>query len=240
MVREKVRPWREEQGEVLARRAEALSERLAKTVLKSCPSAQRGLDVGGGDGVITGSLAKVLKMDIVLLDPDVDSLPSRSETEVRPVRGSGTRLPFRDTSFDVVFLVSVLEHVSPRKNRLELLREARRVLRKDGIVVGQVPNMNFPVEIHSKLPLLQFLPRSLARPYFDRCSPVPAERKSRYGINWYRVGPTAIHSEAQEAGFCDVAIWGANLPRAALPSAFRFAAPITRLIPMNYDFCFRR
>lgn len=46
-------------------------------------------------------------------------------------------LPFRDSCFDVVLMVEVLEHLS---YEIEALREARRVVKKGGLLLITVPN----------------------------------------------------------------------------------------------------
>src|SRR5207244_4416573 len=52
------------------------------------------------------------------------------------VRASGIQLPFRDTSFDAVVAVDVLEHL-PKDRRPSLVRETLRVSR--GLVVLACP-----------------------------------------------------------------------------------------------------
>jgi len=57
------------------------------------------------------------------------------------------KLPFEDNSFDVVSLMAVLEHL---EHPLDILREIRRVLKKEGILVGTVPSK-------AAKPVLEFL-----------------------------------------------------------------------------------
>lgn len=72
------------------------------------------------------------------------------------LRADGRALPFRDGSFDYVHSSAVLEHVGCREYQLRFLREAWRVCRK-GIFIT-TPNRWFPVEFHTLLPLLHWLP----------------------------------------------------------------------------------
>ena len=51
------------------------------------------------------------------------------------------RLPFVDSSFDVVFAVAVLHHIPSRHKREELLSEFRRVLKPNGILIVTVWNL---------------------------------------------------------------------------------------------------
>ena len=75
---------------------------------------------------------------------------------VRFVRADGRDLPFADESFDYVHSSAVLEHVGARSRQMQFLREAWRVSRK-GIFMT-TPNRWFPIEFHTLLPLLHWLP----------------------------------------------------------------------------------
>ncbi len=55
-------------------------------------------------------------------------------------------MPFRDESFDSVFLIEVLEHVL---DEVKVLNEAHRVLSCGGEAIITVPNKLFPFETHS-------------------------------------------------------------------------------------------
>jgi len=54
------------------------------------------------------------------------------------VRGDGTRLPFRDESFDLVYSLLVLQHLS-KKNGALLLNETARILKPGGVAYIRVP-----------------------------------------------------------------------------------------------------
>ncbi len=74
----------------------------------------------------------------------------------RSVILDGCRLPFQDKSIDVVFSNAVIEHLTP-ENQQFMAREIMRVGRSWFVTT---PNFWYPIEMHNKLPLLQFLPRS--------------------------------------------------------------------------------
>jgi hypothetical protein len=80
---------------------------------------------------------------------------------VRFVRASGLHLPFRDSAFDVVHSSAVLEHVGSLKNQITLVRECCRVARK--WVFFTTPNRWFPVEFHTVLPVVHWLPKNAFR-----------------------------------------------------------------------------
>jgi SAM-dependent methyltransferase len=71
-------------------------------------------------------------------------------------------LPFRAGSFDVVYCVSTLEHVS---DATRALREMARVLRPEGQLYLHTPSRWSCFETHYKLLWIPGLPRSLGRAY---------------------------------------------------------------------------
>lgn len=75
----------------------------------------------------------------------------------RAVIADGCQLPFADQSFDVVFSNAVIEHLTP-EGQQRMAREIARVGRSWFVTT---PNFWFPVEMHHKLPLFQFLPVGL-------------------------------------------------------------------------------
>jgi ubiquinone/menaquinone biosynthesis C-methylase UbiE len=84
--------------------------------------------------------------------------------------GAAEELPFADSSFDVIVLNEVIEHV--RDDRATL-REACRVLRPGGSIVIYAPNRLYPMETHGvylgkryvfgNIPLVNWLPDVLRR-----------------------------------------------------------------------------
>lgn len=75
---------------------------------------------------------------------------------LRFVRTDGRSLPFPDGSFDYAHSSAVLEHVGNRENQIQFLREAWRVARKGVFLTS--PNRYFPIELHTAMPLLHWLP----------------------------------------------------------------------------------
>ena len=97
----------------------------------------RVLDAGCGGGGTALSLAEEAGFAVGLdLDARFRGTGTRLAGErkiggVAFVQGDGTRLPFGDGSFDVVFSHSVIEHVGSAQ---DYLRECHRVLRAGGIL----------------------------------------------------------------------------------------------------------
>jgi len=73
-----------------------------------------------------------------------------------------TTLPFALESFDVVSLISALEHIPAPE---PFLCEVARVLRPGGVVIVQIPNPHFPVDLHYLLPLYGYLPEAWRERY---------------------------------------------------------------------------
>jgi SAM-dependent methyltransferase len=80
------------------------------------------------------------------------------------VRGDACALPFADGSFDVVFSNAVIEHVGDHERQRRFVAEALRV---GGRVFLTTPNRWFPVEVHTKLPLVHWLPERAAGRAYD-------------------------------------------------------------------------
>jgi ubiquinone/menaquinone biosynthesis C-methylase UbiE/putative flippase GtrA len=70
-------------------------------------------------------------------------------------------LPFEDASFDLVHSSAVLEHVGSAANQAKMVDECLRVARR-GVCIT-TPNRWFPVEVHTQVPLVHWLPKAMCR-----------------------------------------------------------------------------
>jgi len=82
---------------------------------------------------------------------------------IRYVQGDACALPFADGEFDVVFSNAVIEHVGGRERQQAFVSEALRVGRRAFITT---PDRRFPVELHTRLPFVHWLPDRLADPLY--------------------------------------------------------------------------
>jgi len=84
---------------------------------------------------------------------------ARAFPSVRCVTASGIDLPFEDDAFDVAFSNAVIEHVRGRDDQRRFVAELCRVAPR---VFLSTPNRRFPVETHTLVPLVHWLPRPAA------------------------------------------------------------------------------
>lgn len=217
-------------------REEALARRLGELIAKYGPKrySLRGLDVGTQHATLPSKIAATLgTIAFEGVEPELDA--DQIVLNGIPVRRARCdSLPFESGCFQVVMLASVFEHLQPA-NRRRSLEEIHRVLSDDGILVGQIPNMNFPIELHSRLPLPQFLPRSVAERYVRRFSPTPWRAR---GVDWFKVGTRTLRAEAKTVGFHERAIDPFNPPREAIPESFRTFYGLLEFFPLGYTFVF--
>lgn len=115
------------------------------------------IDIGCGNGTLTYYFNKYLGAEFAVgLDIDrklIDEARSLKSSHIRLIWGDGACLPFRDESVNCITLFSIFEHVEDQ-NRL--LQEAHRILKKDGLLIMQIPNKYFPIELHTGMPLINF------------------------------------------------------------------------------------
>jgi SAM-dependent methyltransferase len=76
---------------------------------------------------------------------------------LRFVQTSGTRLPFADRQFDICFSTAVIEHVGSRTDQFNFVKELLRVSKRFFLTT---PNRGFPLELHTFLPLIHWLPQN--------------------------------------------------------------------------------
>jgi SAM-dependent methyltransferase len=95
---------------------------------------------------------------------------------VRAVRADGRDLPFADAEFDLGFSNAVVEHVAGgRDGQRQFVHELCRVARR---VFITTPNRRFPLEVHTLLPFVHWLPkgpRERLLPFDDVLDPLSAK-----------------------------------------------------------------
>lgn len=110
---------------------------LAATYAKNKLVLDAGSGIGYGSVYLQRSGAKQV------LAGDIATSAIRKGKKIFPIEGVEfilfdiTKLPFRDSSFDVVVAYEVIEHV---KDYRSLLKECKRVLKEDGFFFCSTPN----------------------------------------------------------------------------------------------------
>lgn len=156
-------PW----AERLLQRPQFYASRLWEypwAVLESgVTSGMRCADVGCGQSPFTIYLKEVLNCEVTGFDPDYGvasnwychGVPETfaKDTGIRFVRSTVQQLDCPDNSFDVVFCISVIEHILDHQDRLKGIREIARVLKPGGVAVISV-DVNLKQRIVNPLELI--------------------------------------------------------------------------------------
>ena len=82
----------------------------------------------------------------------------------RYVRANALDLPFADREFDIAFSNAVIEHVGPRPDQQRFVDELLRVAARAFVTT---PNRWFPIEVHTRLPLVHWLPDAAAHRLYE-------------------------------------------------------------------------
>jgi SAM-dependent methyltransferase len=219
-----------------ALRMTTLAQTLAELTAYGKPFANdRGLDVGCQDGALTDELSIRTDLHWFGVDPVLEG-ERRTSKGASLRHGVAHELPYPDRFFACAVLANVFEHVAPDLHQASL-DELARVLAIGGILVGQLPNPYFPIESHSRLPFMGWLPPSVQRRYW-RLSPVP------WSHDFYSVTINDLLRHATVSGFQPVTVRNFNYPIEALPKSVQWAGRALshpmRHFPWAWQFVLRR
>jgi SAM-dependent methyltransferase len=215
--------------------AESMSGLINRFADSSSARAGAGIDVGCQSGALTDAVNAQTPFSWTGVDPML-SAPRRSADGLPLLPGAADGLPFEPASFEVALLANVYEHVAPELREASLT-EIRRVLTPGGLLVGQIPNPYFPIESHSRLPFMGWLPFRMQKAYW-RLSPVPWEH------DFYVVTIRELSASAERLGYRKVHAQNFNYPAEVIPRALRKAWRMLerpmRHIPWAWQFVFQR
>jgi ubiquinone/menaquinone biosynthesis C-methylase UbiE len=114
---------------------------LVKNLLRGI-KPENILDIGCGTGETLSFLKKLYsKADLYGIDMSQKAVKYTKQKGHRNVyRGDSIKLPFKNNFFDVVLFLDVLEHI---QNDKKAINEAKRVLKKNGIIIITAPALSF-------------------------------------------------------------------------------------------------
>lgn len=96
----------------------------------------------------------------------------------------GFKLPFKDETFDYAVSVSVLEHTT---DPVMYLREILRVTKPGGCLYLGFPNSLWPMETHTRIPLLTYLPAKLKPVAVSLLKRNPLEENNLHFYNYFNL-----------------------------------------------------
>jgi len=219
-------------------RNEVLSSTLSDHINSNLRiQTRRGLDIGCQNGALTDKIAAKTSLIWVGVEPSLEG-EGRSPGGLPLVHGWSNVLPFPDNHFDCILLANVYEHIDPQQYTASLL-EMRRVLTPGGVLIGQVPNPYFPIESHSRLPFMGWLPYRARKIYWRLFSPAP------WPQDFYVVTARDMIKRATPLGWETLTLQNFVYPLGVIPKSVRWAArlfhrPMLRFMPWAWQFVLRK
>jgi SAM-dependent methyltransferase len=144
-------------------RAEFLGKLLSSEVKTE---GLRILDIGAGEGSTSKLFSE--KNFVVSLEPKPERIKKIFSTDsLHPVLADTLNLPFKSSSFNLIILQDVIEHLNISK---KLIDDLTLLLKDDGMIYLSTPNklsiLNFISDPHWGMPFVSLLKRGQVRKYF--------------------------------------------------------------------------
>jgi SAM-dependent methyltransferase len=199
---------------------------------------KKALDVGCMAGDLTDRYGAGLNLQWYGIDPDIDGASVSQQGAILD-KGFAHDLQFPVGTFDCVTFANVYEHIPPHLRQASL-HDIHRVLAPWGILVGQLPNPFFPIESHSRLPFMGWLPRSVQRHYW-KLTPTGWDFDKAHFFSDATM--RNLEQTARHAGFGKILIRGFNYSTDAIPTSVRWAARIHArigVLPWAWQFVFTK
>lgn len=89
------------------------------------------------------------------------SILKKINHKLKVVQENGLQTSFKDKSFQIVHASATIEHVGNENNQIRLIQECLRLSREKVIIT--TPNRYFPIDFHTKIPLIHMLPKKIHR-----------------------------------------------------------------------------
>lgn len=136
--------------------------------------------------------------NITALGVDADDLFKQRYPMVKTIIYDGQKYPFADKQFDIGWSNAVIEHVGNREAQVLFLLE---IIRTCHHVYLTTPNRYFPIELHTRIPLLHWLPKNV----FDSIIKFTPKKWAR-GNYMHLLSIKQIKSLLREANITDYTI----------------------------------
>jgi SAM-dependent methyltransferase len=225
--------WRLWEGHSLFDKAKYLHSQ----VVSHLPSGAAHLDLGCGDGEILQVFQPCCAGQLGL-DLDIERLKRCHTLGLRVIKADlRNNLPIADNRVDIVTLISILEHVEEPER---LVREMARVLTLSGVIVVQIPNPRFIIDLHYFLPFYGWVPMWL-RDVYRRLL-----KGEQTGITYYTNSIGRKDILALFGDFDIVFARGFFYPKEVAPYwarpfyGFFVTTGLARIMPTGYLFVFRK
>lgn len=108
-------------------------------ILYEIPKGSMVLDVGCNDGTFMQLLKEKRSCNVFGVDVSETALEEAKKKGLSVQYADAEKLPFSDGTFDVVVCMEVLSHLFDPAGAV---REMRRVLKKNGVLLGSTPHLN--------------------------------------------------------------------------------------------------
>ncbi len=117
----------------------AFYESRLAPIFYEIPRGSKVLDVGCNDGTFINALKEVRGCDVYGIDISEVALAEAKKKGLPVQIADVENLPFNDGSFDVITCMEVLSHLF---DPVKAVKEMRRVLKKNGVLLGSCPHKN--------------------------------------------------------------------------------------------------
>lgn len=186
---------------------------LAKQYMASSPPRSH-LDIGSGAGTLIHLFQQEFKTVSSACDY-TDSLMKLAGQKVDVANLNEEKLPYADSSFDIVTATEVIEHLEHYR---ETLREIYRVLKPSGICILSTPNV---LNINSRI-------RYFFTGFANLFGPLPIKNSALYSTGGHinPVGYFYIAHSLYDAGFTDIQVSVDKLQRSGIWKLILLGLPL--------------
>ncbi|MFA5089622.1 MAG: class I SAM-dependent methyltransferase [Candidatus Omnitrophota bacterium] len=110
------------------------NKEVVKDIIKYCGGEI--LDIGGGDFYLAIKNQKAVFNTWTVLEYSKQELPDITDNRYRSILGDGCDIPFKNSCFDIVLNIQVLEHVL---HPIKMVNEIARVMKPGGYGIFLIP-----------------------------------------------------------------------------------------------------